>query len=351
MGSAYINCIATAVPDFDIHAKFVEYAPSLLTDKTSQKLFSRMAKRAEIEHRYSVLEPNSDPDLLDSKNFYERHHFPSTQRRMEYYEHHAIKLAYKALNQINLEGVTHLIVTSCTGFYAPGLDLQIVNYYGLSPSIERTIIGFMGCYAAFNALKLARHIVRSDNAARVLIVNLELCTLHLMQSSLIEEILSFLIFADGCAACIVSNMPEGLEIDRFQTLVMPHSTDQITWKIGDLGFNMTLSGQVPSSISKGLSLNLETMLAPNKKQDIVYWAIHPGGRSILDAVKDGAELQESQLAHSRNILRRFGNMSSATIMFVLQEIMKNSNHGEQGFAMAFGPGLTVESMHFQVQKG
>jgi alpha-pyrone synthase len=241
--------------------------------------------------------------------------------------------------------ITHLIVTTCTGFYAPGIDVEIIGHFRLKPSVERTIIGFMGCHAGINALKLARHVVRSDAGARVLIVNLELCTLHLKETGNIEEMLSFLIFADGCAASIVSAETKGLALHDFCSTVVPESSDQITWSIGAGGFDMRLSGQVPVTIAGGLPSCLPDILRGRAANDIRHWAVHPGGRSILDAVRSGAGLEEQALAPSRAVLRRYGNMSSATIMFVLKEIMQGASG--LGCAMAFGPGLTVESMLFE----
>lgn len=305
-----------------------------------------MTDRAQISHRYSFLQPHKDEEQLDKDGFYDSKKFPDTASRMKFYERHAFGLARKALDQLDLSGVTHIIVTTCTGFYAPGLDLQIVQHYGLPSSVERTIIGFMGCYAALNALKLARHVVRSAPEARVLILNLELCTLHLKQNCSLEEILSFLIFADGCAASIVSSRPEGIRLQSFHTCLLPDSMEQITWGIGGLGFDMKLSGRVPGMISSSLPACLDDILSGRDKADILHWAIHPGGRSILDAVRDGADLEEAQMTTSRDILRRFGNMSSATIMFVLAEMMKEGTQAGEGCAMVFGPGLTVESMRF-----
>lgn len=349
MVSAYLNVVSTAVPEFDVHAKFIEYCPGLLADRKSRLLFQRMAQRAQIDHRYSVLQPHADENTLDTENVFSSSGFPSTGKRMALYERHAFALAQRALDRLELDGISHLIITSCTGFYAPGLDLQIVQHYGLSASVERTVVGFMGCYAAMNALKLARHIVRSESQGRVLIVNLELCTLHLQQSGTLEEMLSFLIFADGCAASIVSATPNGLELQSFSATVLPATANQITWHIGELGFVMHLSGLVPSSIAAQLPSRLDAMLDGQKREDIAHWAIHPGGRSILDAVREGAQLEEQQLAISRDILRRFGNMSSPTIMFVLAAIMDDKTRAGPGCAMAFGPGLTVESMRFQSQ--
>ncbi|MGO3056187.1 type III polyketide synthase [Halomonas sp. AOP43-A1-21] len=346
MNPTYINSIACAVPDFDIHSKFVDYAPRLLPDMRSVKVFQRMAERSQIEHRYSFLQPHVDDDKLDAADFYQNEAFPSTQARMKFYERFAFILAKRTLDQLDLTGTTHLITTTCTGFYAPGLDFQLIKHYGLPAGIERTTVGFMGCYAAINALKLARHIVRSEPHAKVLLLNLELCTLHLKPAGTLEEILSFAIFSDGCAASIVSANPVGLEIQSFNSDVLPETEALITWYIGDQGFDMHLSGKVPGAIANNLPLVMNTLLDGATHSDIALWAIHPGGRTVLDAVRAGAELEERALIESREVLRKFGNMSSATIMFVLQEMLNNPKKTGPGLAMAFGPGLTVESMRF-----
>ena len=345
MTAAYLNVVAVAVPDHDMHAKFVTFGPALLSQERDCRVFRRMAARSQIEHRYSVLQPHADAGRLDSDDFYRSGASPDTAARMKMFEQNAFALARRALDQLSLDGVTHLIVTTCTGFYAPGLDLQILAHYGLDPAVERTVIGFMGCYAAINALKLARHIVRSEDKARVLILNLELCTLHMQPDGTLEEILSFLIFADGCAASIVSAQPCGLELRGFHAHVMADSAEQITWNIGGFGFDMMLAGAVPGTIAAGLPAQLGSILGGLAPEEIVHWAVHPGGRSILDAVRDGAGLAEEQLALSRRVLRDFGNMSSATIMFVLHDILQTGTAGA-GCGMAFGPGLTVESVIF-----
>jgi len=270
---------------------------------------------------------------------------------MRFYQRHAFTLTCLTLDKLGLadrkQDITHIIVTTCTGFYAPGLDLQIIDHYDLNPAIERTFIGFMGCYAAINALKLARHIVRSEASAQVVILNLELCTLHLKEDGDLEQILSFLIFADGCSASLVSADPPGLELKSFHAAIIPDSGHQITWNIGALGFDMMLSGEVPATIGAGLPGCMNAILNGQRMEDIRHWAIHPGGRSVLDAVEKGASLPEGSLRISRDVLRRFGNMSSATIMFVLHEMMQQGIPAGLGCAMAFGPGLTIESMMFQ----
>lgn len=348
--TAYLNRIATAVPPHDVHAKFLTYVPSML-DERQCALFQRMAARAQIDHRHSFLQPTSHHDRLDEGGFYRRGNFPSTKTRMQFYEDHAFLLAQKALDALDLPAiateVTHLIITSCTGFYAPGLDLQIVAHYGLRPSTERSIIGFMGCYAAINALKLARHIVRSERTAKVAILNIELCTIHLQETPEMEEILSFLIFADGCAASIVSAEAVGIELQSFHCAALPDSSGLITWHIGDQGFDMYLSGQVPHTLVDGLKPLFHDILHGVAPRAIRHWAVHPGGRTILDAVKEAALLPEEALLPSREILRRYGNMSSATIMFVLKEMLEARQPG-LGCAMAFGPGLTTETMRFAI---
>jgi alpha-pyrone synthase len=352
MPSAYINQIATAVPDYDVHDKFVDYAPRLLTDPRSRRLFQRMAERAQIEHRYSFVKPDPAPERLDCNDFYIAGRFPDTRTRMRFYEDHALRLASRTLEGLDLRRhageVTHLIVVSCTGFYAPGLDLQIIDRFGLNHSVERTTVGFMGCYAAINALKLARHIVRSEARARVLVLNLELCTIHLQEADDLEQVLSFLVFADGCAASLVSAEPRGVELLDFRAVIAPQSGGQITWRIGRLGFDMHLSGRVPHTIGGELPLSIDAILGAHRREDVALWAVHPGGRSVLDAVAAALCLRDEDLRYSRNILRRFGNMSSATVMFILQQMLDGAPSAALGCALAFGPGLTTESMMFRM---
>lgn len=351
MTTAHINRIATAVPAYDGHQTYVRFARTILEPRTSM-VFDRLVDKAQIEHRYSVLAPAEDPegDSVDRAGVYARGRFPSVGQRMQLFEQHAPALAVRtvALLELGAEArrITHVIVTSCTGMYAPGLDLELVEQCGLDPSVERTMIGFMGCHAAITGLKLAHHIVRSTPAARVLLVNLELCTLHLQQTDDIERMLAFLLFGDGCAASLISSDPVGLAIDRFHAALVPDTRGLITWKVRDLGFDMFLSGRVPASIARGLRSVVAEILDGASPADIDLWAVHPGGRSILDAVERGFELQDDSLADSRDVLARFGNMSSATVMFVLQSQLASSIARERGCAMAFGPGLTAETMLF-----
>jgi predicted naringenin-chalcone synthase len=323
----------------------------MLHDTRSANLFRRLVGKADIRHRYSCLEPAADPEgvSVDAEGYYSRGQFPGTASRMQIYERHAPVLVRRAVDTLALgaavKQITHVIVTSCTGVYAPGLDLELVQHLGLNPSVERTMVSFMGCYAAINALKLARHIVRSEPEALVLLVNLELCTLHLQETQDLEQVLSFLVFADGCAASLVSAEPTGLALDSFCAVVIPDTHDLITWRVRELGFDMHLSGKVPGAIGKSLK-HASQILGGAAPVEIDLWAVHPGGRSILDAVEEGLGLGKTALDTSRDILARFGNMSSATVMFVLEAVMRAAKPGQRGCAMSFGPGLTAETLLF-----
>jgi alpha-pyrone synthase len=352
MTTAYLNRIATAVPEHDVHEDFSVFAEQMLDDPRLRAVFRRMVSRADIAHRYSFLDPQIDPGRFsshDARKFYRLGNFPNTAQRMELFEQTAPLLMRKAVDQLALtekerSGITHILVTCCTGLYAPGLDFEIVDHLQLSPGVERTMVGFMGCYAAINALKLARHIVRSDPKAGVLMLNLELRTLHFRQTQDLEQILSFLVFADGAAASLITAREEGFALDSFKAVMVPETRELITWKIRGLGFDMLLSGRVPGELGRALH---ETELM-NERDCIDLWAVHPGGRTVLDAVEKGLELPADAMAASREVLSRFGNMSSATVMFVLQRLMEQAKSGQRGCAMAFGPGLTAETMRFHV---
>jgi alpha-pyrone synthase len=350
---AYINRLGIAVPEHEVHGTFVRFAERLLRDRRSRLLFNRMVARSDIEQRWSCPAPAmpGSNESVDADGFYTLGRFPSTGSRMSRYQIEAPALAKKAVDRLELGEaageITHLIVTSCTGFSAPGIDLELVQRCNLDPSIERTVVGFMGCNAAINALKLARHIVRSALDSKVLIVSLELCTLHLQESEDLGRLLSFLVFADGCAAALVSATPSGFAIDGFHAELMPQAAEQITWTIGDLGFDMTLSGHVPATIAAALRTASGRVLSGESAAAFDLWAVHPGGRTVLDAVEDAFELDQSALAASRTILRHFGNMSSPTVLFVLEAMTRSPvPAGARGCAMAFGPGLTAETMLF-----
>ncbi len=350
MTTAFLQRIGAAVPEHDIHQAFVDFAGGMLTDPRARSIFQRLVAKSEIRHRYSCLarDPASPGFTADAYSFYASGHFPSTAERMRVFEAAAPLLVRRALDRLALTTaergrVRHLIVTCCTGFYAPGLDFDILNYLGLPSSTERTFVGFMGCYAAINALKLARHIVRSEPGASALVVNLELCTLHFHETQDLGSTLSFLLFGDGCAAALVGGEPPGFALDSFHAMHLPHTADLITWRIGDMGFDMFLSTQVPNAIAKAMR-TCGSVVTENRPIDL--WAVHPGGRAIIDAVEDGLGLAPQAVRASRCILSRYGNMSSATVMFVLEQLLREAAPGQHGCALSFGPGVTAEILRF-----
>ena len=347
MVDAYINRIGTAVPPFDVHQTFSRSLIPLLSGKSSPAIIARLADRAQIDHRYSFLDPEF---FLKPGGFYQPGRFPGTLERMRFFERHAPMLAARALDGIDLadlkDEVTHLIVACCTGLYAPGIDIDIINHFGLKPTVERTFIGFMGCYSAVSALKLARHIVRSEPGAKVVVVNVELCTIHLQEIHDVDQMLCFLIWGDGASACLVSSEPNGIELQSFHSVMIGDGADQLMWRIGQSGFDIVLSGKVAQTLGHTLPATIGSILGERRVRDIALWAVHPGGRAILDAVGRAIDLEEGALGLSREVLRRFGNMSSATLVFVLKEMLERKLKG-LGCAMAFGPGLVAESMAFE----
>jgi predicted naringenin-chalcone synthase len=342
---AYINRIASVVPSHDVHERFLDFARVLLGAHEQRSVrFERMVEVSGIAHRYSCLDPDD--------GFYAYGRFPGTAERMRAFDRMAPELASEAVARLDLgderDRITHLIVTCCTGFSSPGLDLQLIQRCGLPTSIERTIIGFMGCSAAINALKMARHIVRSEPKARVLMINLELCSLHLRETTDLEEMLGFLLFADGCAASLISAEPVGVARDSFRAVLVPETSDLMAWYIRDCGFEMVLSPRVPNAIRRALRGSADKILHGASPESIDLWAVHPGGRSIIDAVQSGLNIAPAALTSSRDVLRRYGNMSSATVMFVLDTMLRAPLSRAAGCAMSFGPGLIAETMVFQM---
>lgn len=264
--------------------------------------------------------------------------------------------AVDAAPGIERADITHVITVSCTGFFAPGPDYLVVRRLGLAPSTQRFHLGFMGCYGAFPALRMAHAFCHSTPEAVVLVVCAELCTLHLRSSNDPDTIVASSVFADGAAAAVVSGRPppDGepvLDLDAFETVLTQDGEADMAWTIGDLGFEMVLSSYVPRIIEREIRGALKPLtaadaeLADQPYARIDRWAIHPGGRSILDRIQHSLQLSDAQLVPSREVLRRYGNMSSATVLFVLRQILHAAPtaSNERVCAMAFGPGLTVES--------
>jgi predicted naringenin-chalcone synthase len=349
--SARIVAIGTALPGHDIHRAFIDWAQKRIADPRAAALFSRMAARSGIGHRWSVLPPAADGGSpVCSGGFYADADLPPTSARMQLYAQYAPELALQAIadlaHKTRIDGITHIVVASCTGFVAPGIDQIIAERLGLSASVERLLVGFMGCYAAISALRSAYHIVRSQPEARVLVVTVELSTLHLQPDTEIEPLLAMLQFGDGAAAALVTADAPGLEITRTFALTLPASADLIRWTIGDQGFAMHLSGEVPGQIAAALKQD-DVRMALTSGVDpkaIDIWAVHAGGRSILDAVEQALGLPAEALDDSRAVLAEAGNMSSATLMFALERAF--AHKPASGVALAFGPGLAAEGFGF-----
>ena len=347
---AYLNAVGTAVPRHDVHDAFIAWASGRVEDR-ARPLFARMAARAGIAHRWSVLPGVDGASAVESGGFY-ADAMPGTAARMAVYAQEAPALALAAIaaldEQVALDGITHLVVASCTGFVAPGIDQIIAARLGLSAGVERLLIGFMGCYAAIVALRSARHIVRSDPAARVLVVTVELSSLHLQDERAVEPLLAMLQFGDGAAAALVTGEARGMALGQPFAASLPDSAALIRWTITDTGFAMHLDGAVPGRIGTALAepAFVAAVTGGAAPADL-FWAVHAGGRSILDAVQAALALPADALAPSRAVLADNGNMSSATLMFVLARLLADPPAARAGVALAFGPGLAAEGLALQ----
>ena len=332
--------------------KFMQKAHK--TDSIQAKKLEILYRATGIRQRYSVIEDyqNSEvhsffPDTPDLEPF------PDTKSRQSVYKHEALRLskaaAEKVMHSIDPAGITHLITVSCTGLYAPGLDIELVSELGLPPGISRTAINFMGCYAAVNALKVAQAFCEQKSDVNVLIVCTELCTLHFQKVYNEDNILSNALFGDGSAAVLVTNNPNGpaLKIEQFYATLEPDGKEEMAWDIGNTGFEMKLSSQVPNHLDNGIHKILGNLNKQFNLENIAYFAFHPGGKRILQVMEDALGISRENNRYSHEILKDFGNMSSPTLLFVIQRIMAGltpRDHDKTLLAMAFGPGLTLESM-------
>lgn len=353
-----------------IHAIETAVPAAVLTQSDARDLFagqpglSRLGTRligaafdaSGIDQRHTVvgeLVTPGDSPLIDAEGGIRT---ASTSARTALYAEHAPALAIEAAGRaletagIAREEITHLVTVSCTGFVSPGTDLALVHALGLAPSTSRVHVGFMGCAAAFPALRVADAYCGADPDAVVLVVCVELCTLHLQATDDPEQIVAMSLFADGSAAVVVSARPaagDALALDGFLTGVLPDSIDEMRWTVGDAGFVMHLSSRVPTHIGRGIRAALEPLL-PEGADAVDAWAVHPGGRSILDHVEQALALPEEAMGASRAVLARYGNMSSPTVLFVLRELLTGGARGTV-CAAAFGPGLTLEAARMRVE--
>lgn len=351
--TARILSIGTATPPTTIMQDRIRdfFARQPGTDRLTQRLIRATFDAAEIERRHTVLSELGDTErgglFLDSDGVLRS---PGTALRNAEYIRHAPELSRQAAELALAEAgmaasdVTHVVTASCTGCFAPGPDFRIVRDLGLAASTERYHLGFIGCAAAFPALRAAERFCAAQPDAVVLVVCTELCSLHIRPSTSPDQIVSSSVFADGSAAAVVTAASEspGLDLERFATTLTSEGEHDMVWTIGDDGFEMVLTGEVPRIIGREIRGAVDAFLAGVEP---TAWAVHPGGRSILDRVQGGLDLAPDALAASRAVLRDYGNMSSATVMFILRDLLHDERveTGATIAGLAFGPGLTVES--------
>ena len=353
-----IVSIATGLPPYKHNQSDIcTFANNIYcTSEADSRKLKFLYRHSGIDTRYSVLPDYSS--LCSDRQFYEQNEdlepFPRLEKRMEWYGQHAAKLSVKTIGcciagKITPKDITHLVTVSCTGLSAPGLDLEIMELMELPGNIFRTSVNFMGCYAAIHAMKIADAFCRADKTANVLIVCTELCTLHFQKENTVDGITSSMLFSDGAAAILITGDKEskGLSIDHFYSTVAWKGKNDMAWQLSSKGFLMTLSGYVPELIEEDFHGLVTDALATTDLQmeHITHWCIHPGGRKILEAVHNCLGFTNGQLSNSYDVLRKFGNMSSPTVLFVLEKIMHSlkANEPAKIFGAAFGPGISMET--------
>lgn len=375
--------IGTALPRHSFTQKDAANVISSFFCQTDEqrRLLPVLFRRAGVQKRHSVL-AEQPPEDGPIQTFYPpaagpSDHGPTTRHRMEVYRKESIPLALEASQQaldqarVLPRDLTQIITVSCTGFTAPGLDVALIKRVGLNPTIPRLHVGFMGCHGVFNALQAASAIAKALTHARILICAVELSSLHLHYGWDPDSIVPHALFADGAAALVVGTSPshplpdpgrglgggvasgpgqplsEMWQATSFGSCLFPESEHAMTWNIGDHGFEMTLSADVPDLIAHNLRSWLEGWLRRNDLQlrDVRSWAIHPGGPRILTAVRDCLDLNDNDLADSQAVLAECGNMSSPTILFILKRLRRR-NAPRPCVALSFGPGLIAEAAAF-----
>ncbi len=319
-------------------------------DASGTRAIAELYRRSTVEQRGTVLGDNGDTPATLTRFYID--HRPTTADRMAEYTPRATALARDAASTCLQDAgwppgsITHLVTVSCTGFESPGIDLRLIAELGLRPDVKRAQIGFMGCHAALNALHVAASMAAGDAAARVLVVCVELCSLHFQWSRDVQQVIASSLFADGAGAMAIDSGDDngGVAVLGSSSRVLEGSGDDMTWRIGDAGFVMSLSRRVPELIGQAVGPWVDAMLSEHGmgRGDVAGWVIHPGGPRIIDMVGAGLGLAEDQLEPSRQILRDHGNMSSPTVLFILDALRRGGVRGPV-VMMAFGPGLTAEA--------
>ncbi len=370
--SAVLRSLRTIVPDTVIEQHEVRdmFAAQPDVGRLAQRIIGASFNGSGIDTRHTVIQELSPTASTDETLFFDREsgllQSPGTAARNDVYIREAsrlfVEVARSALDadpDIVAADVTHVITASCTGFHAPGPEYEIVRGLGLSDSVQRYHLGFMGCYASLPALRAASQFCAADPTAVVLVVSVELCTVHLRSSEDPDLIVANSLFADGAAAGIVTARDlatpvPAVRLDGFHTAIAAEGEKDMAWTIGDHGFEMILSTKVPQIIGETIIGAIRPLYAREGElaaafdegrvgERVQHWAIHPGGRSILDRVQERLQLSDAQLHPARETLRENGNMSSATVLFVIKRILDDgATEGSRVAAMAFGPGLTAE---------
>lgn len=307
-----------------------------------KKLFNSIKRHKHINTRHSCLDPSY---------FVKKSHLGdlSTEERQLLYEElssKAIKTLCQNIDQKKTKGIQNIVTVSCTGYQTPGLDFTLINNLPQLPNnVSRYNIGAMGCYAGLIGLRLADQL-----AGNTLLLCLEFCSVHFQSKPVnFSNLVSNCLFADGLALLQISNQVEENSLVSpvsFHSSVIPNTQDKMSWLLRDTGFIMHLDPKVTKYIEENIEGIVTNWLKEQNltSKDIAGWVVHPGSYAILEAVKKSLSLNETDLDSSKRILKNYGNMSSGTVFFILDDLLKNKNFnkGEKIVMMAFGPGLTAE---------
>ena len=369
--SSCISAIGIANPQYQLSQSaingFMEKAFRL--DENDASRLEKIYAHSAIDFRYSVIPDFGFTDFSQNRFFPANQTlepFPDTQKRMQFYREQAIGIAAKAAENClaafdaSFTGkISHLITVSCTGMYAPGIDIDLIENLGLNRSTERTCINFMGCYGSINALKIADAICLANPEAKVLVVSVELCTLHFQKENTLENWIANSLFSDGAAAALIENTDKRsivqpcLILESFYAEYVYEAKNEMNWLISNSGFEMKLTSKVSKQIEKCIQTVADKAVqkAGLSLKDIDLYAIHPGGKKILEAAETGLNICRCKNSQAHEVLKDYGNMSSATILFVLQKLLAAATDQQEQHILgfAFGPGLTVESMVLKKQ--
>ena len=355
-----IISIGTAVPEHSTKQEAIlEFMHAAYNDDTASRKLNALFHHSGIGTRYSVI-PDFDKKRGQHIFFNGTPSKANVENRLDVFKEQAVPLAIAAIHAayenigstLKEFGVTHLITVTCTGLSAPGIDAELIEQLELPNDIYRTSVNFLGCNAAFHGLKIADMICKTDASAKVLVVCVELCTLHFQPKNNHDNLLSNTIFGDGAAAVIVTPKAaeqKGLAVKGFYSTLLNKGKDLMGWDITPMNFEMVLDAKIPEFI--GEEVNNIVKKATEKyaisAEAIDKWAIHPGGKKIVDTIKKELNLSDEDTAPSYKVLNEYGNMSSPTILFVLSELMQQENEkGASVFSIGFGPGLSIETALF-----